>query len=227
MEKANREFIAAMQARPDDWASHANLGNFYMERRDFPAAAACFETAAKLEPRHIGPMVNASMAYSNMAQNDKAERSLRRALKLEPDNAAANFNLGLLLAEQGQLQEAEQSLRAAFKADPQMAAAAYNLGVMLAKKNIDDGIAWCQKAHDLRPADPKYAWTLALYQQQKGHSTRPSNCCGRRSRTSQPIWTPICCWPKSTSSGTISRRRQKSILTPQKSTACRPMSAAN
>ena len=28
-----------MQARPDDWASHANLGNFYMEGRDFPAAA--------------------------------------------------------------------------------------------------------------------------------------------------------------------------------------------
>jgi tetratricopeptide (TPR) repeat protein len=172
LDKANRDFITAMYARPDDWASHANLGNFYMERRDFPAAIACFETATKLEPRHIGPMVNASMAYSNMAQNDKAERSLRRALEIEPNNAAANFNLGLLLAEQGQLPEAEQSLRAAFKADPQMAAAAYNLGVMLAKKSLDDGIAWCQKAHDLRPADPKYAWTLALYQQQKGNTDR-------------------------------------------------------
>ena len=101
LEKANRDFITAMQARPDDWASHANLGNFYMESRDFPAAASCFETATKLEPRQIGPMVNASMAYSNLDQNDKAEKSLRRALKMEPDNAAANFNLGLLLAEQG------------------------------------------------------------------------------------------------------------------------------
>ncbi len=32
LEKANSDFIAAMQARPDDWASYANLGNFYMER---------------------------------------------------------------------------------------------------------------------------------------------------------------------------------------------------
>ncbi len=168
LERANHDFITAMQARPDDWASHANLGNFYMERRDFPAAASCFETATKLEPRQIGPLVNASMAYSNMAQNDKAEQSLRRALKMEPDNAAANFNLGLLLAEQGHLQEAEQTLRTALKADPQMAAAAFNLGVILGEKNLDEAIAWCQKAHDLRPADPKYAHTLAFYKRKKG-----------------------------------------------------------
>ena len=35
------------------------------------AAAACFETATQLEPRQIGPMVNASLAYSNMGQNDR------------------------------------------------------------------------------------------------------------------------------------------------------------
>ena len=94
LEKANHDFTTAMQARPDDWASHANLGNFYMESRDFPAAAACFETATKLEPRQIGPMVNASMAYSNMDQNDKAEQSLRRALKMEPARRGGQLQPG-------------------------------------------------------------------------------------------------------------------------------------
>ena len=168
LEKANGEFINAMQARPDDWASHANLGNFYMESRNFPQAVSCFETATRLEPRQIGPMVNASMAYSNMAENEKAERSLRRALKMEPSNAAANFNLGLLLGEQGRLPEAEGALRAALKSDPQMAAAAFNLGVILGDKNLDEAIVWCQKAHVLRPTDPKYAHTLAFYQRKKG-----------------------------------------------------------
>ena len=167
LETANREFIAAMQARPDDWASYANLGNFYMEGRDFAAAAACFQTASKLEPRQIGPLVNASMAYSNMAQNDKAEQSLRRALTMEPANAAANFNLGLLLGEEGRRPEAEQALRAALKTDPQLAAAAYNLGVILGENKLDEAIAWCQKAHDLRPADAKYTQTLEFYQRQK------------------------------------------------------------
>ena len=168
LEKANGDFVAAMQARPDDWASHANLGNFYMEGRDFPAAVACFETATKLEPRQIGPLVNASMAYSNMAENEKAERSLRRALKIEPNNAAANFNLGLLLAEEGRTAEAEQALRIAVKTDPQMAAAAFNLGILLGEKRLDEAIAWCRKAHDLRPADAKYAHTLAFYLRKKG-----------------------------------------------------------
>jgi tetratricopeptide (TPR) repeat protein len=168
LERANRDFIVAMQARPDDWASHANLGNFYMEGRDFPAAASCFETAAKLEPRQIGPMVNAAIAYSNLRQNDKAEQSLRHALQMEPTNAAANFNLGLLLGEQDRLPEAEQALRAALKTDPQMAAAAFNLGVMLGEKNLDEAITWCRKAHELRPTDPKYAHTLAFYLRKKG-----------------------------------------------------------
>ena len=169
LEKANREFATAMRARPDDWASHANLGNFYMEGRNFPAAAACFETATRLEPRQIGPMVNASLAYSNMDQNDKAERSLRRALKIEPANAAANFNLGLLRAEQRRLPEAEQALRAALKADPQMAAAAYNLGVLLGDKSLDEAVTWCRKAHELIPTEPKYAHTLAFFLRQKGN----------------------------------------------------------
>jgi Flp pilus assembly protein TadD len=168
LEQANRDFTTAMQARPDDWAMHANLGNFYMERRDFAAAASCFETATKLEPRQIGPMVNASLAYSNMDRSDKAEQSLRRALKMEPNSAAANFNLGLLLGEQGHLPEAEQALRTALKTDPQMAGAAFNLGVLLGDKNLDEALAWCQKAHELRPTDPKYAHTLAFYKRKKG-----------------------------------------------------------
>lgn len=165
---ANREFIAAMAARPDDWASHANLGNFRMERGEFAEAAACFETAMKLEPRMVGPLVNAAMAYSNLGRNADAEKCLRRALQLEPDNAAANFNLGLLLGEQGHLPEAEQALRKALKADPQMAAAAYNLSVILGDKKLDEANEWSQKAHALQPRDPKYAHTLAFFLVKKG-----------------------------------------------------------
>jgi tetratricopeptide (TPR) repeat protein len=168
LQQAVADFMAAMHARPDDWSSHANLGNFYLEGNDFTAAAACFETATSLEPRQIGPLVNAAMAYSNLHQNDKAEASLLRALALEPRDAAANFNLGLLLGELGRWDEAEQRLRTALAANPQMAAAAYNLGVILARNSLDEAVVWCRKAHQLRPEDPKYAHTLAFYLRQKG-----------------------------------------------------------
>jgi len=168
LRKAVEEFKTAMRARPDDWASYANLGNFSMEGRDFAAAVRQFEIAIKLEARAIGPLVNAAIAYSSLGQNQEAEECLRRALKVEPANAAANFNLGLLLGELGRLGEAEQSLRAALKSDPQMAAAAYNLGVILAKKDVGEAVAWCQKALAMRPSDAKYAHTLAFFQRQKG-----------------------------------------------------------
>jgi len=168
LDRATEEFRTAMKARPDDWASHANLGNLAMEQQDFREAVECFETSHRLEPRMVGPMVNAAVAYSNLGQNDLAERSLRRALAAEPANAAANFNVGLLLGEQGRLDGAEQALRAALKADPHLAAAAFNLGVILAKKDLDEAISWCRKAHELQPNEAKYAHTLAFYLRQKG-----------------------------------------------------------
>jgi hypothetical protein len=69
----------------------ANLGNFYLESRDFPAAVSCFETATKLEPRQIGLLVNASIADSNMARGDKAQQSLHRALSRGPAGGVAGW----------------------------------------------------------------------------------------------------------------------------------------
>jgi tetratricopeptide (TPR) repeat protein len=54
------------------------------------------------------------------------------------------------------------------KADPQMAQSAYNLSIITAKDRIDEAVAWCRKAAELRPQDPKYAYTLAFYLNQKG-----------------------------------------------------------
>ena len=49
-----------------------------------------------------------------------------------------------------------------------MAQAAYNLCIITAKDRIDEAVTWCGKALDLRPQDPKYAYTLAFYLNKKG-----------------------------------------------------------
>ena len=59
-------------------------------------------------------------------------------------------------------------MRAALKADPQMAEAAYNLGVLLGKERLEEAVQFCRRAHELRPEDPKYGYTLAFYLNQKG-----------------------------------------------------------
>ncbi len=161
--RAWRELIASMRARPDDMASHYNLGNFYLARGQMREAVQEFETALRLEPDALPPQVNAALAYNALGQNDKAEARLRQALRLAPTNAAVNLNLGMLLAEVGKLAEAEQAFRAAFKADPQSGQAAYNLGVLLAKEHPQEALEWCRRAAELRPENPQYGYTHAFY----------------------------------------------------------------
>jgi len=49
-----------------------------------------------------------------------------------------------------------------------MAQAAYNLCIITSKDRISEAVTWCRKAAELRPQEPKYAYTLAFYLNQKG-----------------------------------------------------------
>lgn len=140
----------------------------HLERRAFAQAVNEFETATQLEPRVVGPLINASLAYSNLNQTDRAEACLRRALEVEPNNASALFNLGLLLAGTGRTADAVKSLRAALEFDPRMAGAAYNLGVIAGATNKAEVARWCLRAHRIEPESGKYAHALAFYQRESG-----------------------------------------------------------
>jgi len=168
VEAALQEYLTSIQSRPDQWSSHYNLGNAYLSLGNPKMAAASYETALKMEPRAVLALVNESMAYAQLGETKKADESLQKALKVEPGNAAANFNMGLLKAEQNDLQGAENYLKAALKTDPQMAQAAYNLCVITSKERINEAVTWCRKAAELRPQEPRYAYTLAFYLTKKG-----------------------------------------------------------
>ena len=168
VEAANKEYLASILSRPDQWDSHYNLGNYYLDRGDLKQAVASYETALKMEPRGVLAMVNQAMAYARMGESQKATDALRKALQAAPDNAAVNFNMGLLKAEENDLVMAEKHLRSALKTDPQMAQAAYNLCVILAKDRLGEAVDFCRQAAEIRPDVPRYAFTLAFYRQQKG-----------------------------------------------------------
>ena len=168
MNKANKEYLSFIMARPDQWTSHYNMGNYQLGRGELKEAVSSYQEALKLEPQAIMPVVNSSIAYARMGETDKSEKALQQALKMAPDNAAANFNMGLVKAEKNETKQAEKYLKKAIKADPQMAQAAYNLCIITAQDRVNEAVKWCRKAADLRPQEPKYAYTLAFYQNQKG-----------------------------------------------------------
>ncbi|NWG14556.1 MAG: tetratricopeptide repeat protein [Acidobacteria bacterium] len=170
LERASQELVASLQSRLDDWASHFNLGSYYLDRGEPQRAVASFEIASRLRPDVAMPYVNVSIAHARLGQNLQAEQALRKALEVEPQSTAANFNLGLLKAEQNDLRGAERHLRAALKTDPDMAEAAYNLAVIVANGRLDEAVALCRRAVTLRPNEQKYAYTLGFYLYQSGRA---------------------------------------------------------
>jgi len=168
VKKATEESLASLMARPDQWTSHYNLGNYHLNRQEYAAAVSAYETAIRFDPREITPLVNLSIARARQGDSAGAEEALREALVLEPDNAEANFNLGLLQAELNDLPGAETHLREAWKADPQMAPAAYNLCVILGERRSQEALEFCREAAALRPREPRYAWAYAYYLDRNG-----------------------------------------------------------
>jgi tetratricopeptide (TPR) repeat protein len=170
IKKAEAEHLTSLMVWPDQWSSHYNLGNLYLNRGEIKEAITCYDRALRIEPRAVVVLVNASIAYSRTGDLDKSEESLQQALKISPENAAALFNMGLLKAELNDPRQAESYLKAALKQDPQMAQAAHNLCILLARDRPGEAVSFCRDAAGLRPNDPKYAYTLAFTLQLTGET---------------------------------------------------------
>jgi Tfp pilus assembly protein PilF len=175
VERATTELLETLHARPDDYASQYDLGNFYVQRGDQGKALASYENAIKLRPDFVPPHVNVAFVYNARGENDKAEASFRRAIALEPNNPVVHLNLGMLLGEMKRPAEAEQAFRKALALDPNSAVAAYNLGVTLASDRPFESLRWCQKAYQLRPEEGKYGYTYAFYLQQRRETEAATN----------------------------------------------------
>jgi tetratricopeptide (TPR) repeat protein len=170
VESATAELQRSLLARPDDFASHYNLGNLYMQRGDPAGAAERFRRAIALRPDHVASLVNLSMAEALQGRLDAAEGELRRAIEVDPRSLPARFNLGLLLAETGRTGEARAELRRALGLDPGNAAVAYNLAVLVGEDSPMEGARLAGRAASSTPGDPRYAWTEAYYRM-KGHDS--------------------------------------------------------
>jgi tetratricopeptide (TPR) repeat protein len=170
-DQAAGEFKATLDARPDSWSSHYNLGSFYLSQQNFQQAAAFYETAIRLQPRAIQPYVNISFAYNALGSNDKAVQSLRKACELQPTSLEAHLNLGLLLGEMKRFEEAAAQLQKAVALDPASDVAAYNLGVIEAELGrMKPAMDHLRSAHGLQPDNPQYGYSLAFYLLQSGNN---------------------------------------------------------
>ncbi|QGY42882.1 ammonia-forming cytochrome c nitrite reductase subunit c552 [Maribellus comscasis] len=169
VQKTEKEYVTSMTSRLDNWSNHYNLGIYYQNKGNVDEALNSYETAARLYPESMMPLINSSVLYSYVGNTEKAEENLKKAVEVDPENEAANLNLGLLLAEKGKMGEAEKALKNALKVNPEQAVAAYNLSVITAPRDLNAALQYAKIAADARPDEPKYAYTLAYYQMENNN----------------------------------------------------------
>lgn len=170
VQKVTDEYTQSLVTRPDDWSAYYNLGNYYQNTGQTDKALVSFETATKLAPDAIMPLVNSSYLLSVNGNTDLAKAKLEQALKEEPLNEAVNFNYGLLMAELKDLNAAEKALSNVLKVNNKNAAAAYNLAIIVSPKNINEACKLSNIAMTADPIQPKYAYTYAFFLNQSGKS---------------------------------------------------------
>ncbi len=169
-EKAKVEFLESTTVMPTNWTSQFNRGVFQMAAGQFTKAIEAFETAHKLRPDVLPPLINIAIAANIAGNNELAEQSLRKALQSHPDSDAVHLNLGLLLAEQQRYTEAQKAFRDALQINDKLAAAAYNLAVILSAEDITEAVYWARKAYENAPEQHRYGYTYALYLNQANRS---------------------------------------------------------
>lgn len=161
--KAMDEFIASRTSRPDDWAAHAALGNYYMNRHNYKKALSHFDNSSRIYPENIGAYVNSGLIHSMQGQVQQAEKAFQKALEVEPDNEVSNLNYALLLGEMGQLEEAEKMYRKVLEINDESAVVAFNLSVIVAQKDPEESLDFAKKAWTLQQDNPKYGYTYGYY----------------------------------------------------------------
>ncbi len=174
LKRAEAELLAMYGARPDDWASHYNLGNYRLSQGDAKGAMGAYQVSMRLRPDSVMPHVNAAVLASQQGGLQEALGYLRAAWQASPEHGAVNLNLGLALAEAGDAAGAVKHLRTAMKDPLCRAQAAYNCAVLVGAQNPAEAAELCRAALAAEPANTRYAETLEYYRRAAGQPA-PAN----------------------------------------------------
>jgi tetratricopeptide (TPR) repeat protein len=117
---AIRHYQKAIQAAPDFYYAHNNLGTDYLARSDFAAARKEFERVVELNQSDATAYFNLSNVCLLMNQVPDAQRFLDEGFRRQPDSALGQFLLGSLNLKMGKPREAERALRQAVQLNPVM-----------------------------------------------------------------------------------------------------------
>jgi tetratricopeptide (TPR) repeat protein len=143
----------ALALRPTNTICWTNLGSALHTKKEWDAAIAAYQEAARLDPKFARPHAGLGIVFEAKKDLDGAIAAYKEALRLDPKYAMVHNNLGNVLRDKKDLEGAAASYREAMKADPSFALPHFNLGNLFRdqKKDVDAAIGEFEAATRLDP----------------------------------------------------------------------------
>lgn len=106
LEGAIREYEAALELNPRDFAAAGSIGEAYVELGDLRRAVEYFKRSIEIKPDHPRARGDLNMAALRLGMFEDAEREARQTIALSPNYWMPNFVLAVICEMRGDYREA-------------------------------------------------------------------------------------------------------------------------
>ena len=118
IEAARRQFVAALNERPNHAGSLVGLGQIQVAQKEFKPALDNAQRILSMDKNSLPAHLISSAARIGMGQVKEAKAELREVLDKYPTSAEAMVQMGLLARHEKNLKESETWFRKAFDTNP-------------------------------------------------------------------------------------------------------------
>jgi tetratricopeptide (TPR) repeat protein len=143
----------AIRLDPKSYDAYINLGNVYLDARDYDNAKTRFERALAMAKGHPNALSGLGWALAEKGFVKDGIKKQEEAIRNAPYFAPAHTRLGMLLARSGNAAKAEQAFQNALKVSPKSdASASLQYAKFLAQQGKkDEAKAQFKKALEINP----------------------------------------------------------------------------
>lgn len=153
-----------LRQSPDQLEYRRALGIIYFRMGKYPEAAAEFQKLIDKNPKSVELYVRIGEAKKYGKDFKGAVEALKKARELDPNNAVPCLDLAMVYEQTGRMDEARKSYEDVIKLQPDNPEALNNLAYLKADDGVDldQALAYAQRAREKRPNDPNVIDTVAL-----------------------------------------------------------------
>ncbi len=156
--------------RPSNFDGALNLGNKYLEEKQYEKAIESFREASLADPNSARPVNGMGLALLNLGRTDEAKNAFERAVFLQPSLNQARNNLARILQQEGELSAALNHFAKVLELDSSDVFAQRGYAdVLLEMGDYASAQANYEKAYHLGASDAQLIsrWAQSLVMQEK------------------------------------------------------------